>query len=203
MTLLEGSPYKRLVARSDRPLSLKEQQLEAEKLRTSIQERKKETPELRARRIAEWEKGQRKRREPLQEMPDAFDFTLRGEEALNGNMAWVIDGTPKPGYKPRLASAAFFPKVKVRVWVDKRDFQWAKVDLETLDVVSFGGLLFRLSKGSHLVMEQTRVNNEVWLPKLIDVKMSGKLLLFKGYRRRYILTYTDYKKFQADSRVVE
>lgn len=91
----------------------------------------------------------------------------------------------------------------MRVWVDKRDFQWAKVDLETLDVVSFGGLLFRLSKGSHLVMEQTRVNNEVWLPKLIDVKMSGKLLLFKGYRRRYILTYTDYKKFQADSRVVE
>src|SRR6186713_3354330 len=50
VTLLEGSPYKRLVARNDRPLSLKEQQLEAEKLSTSIQERRKETPELRARR---------------------------------------------------------------------------------------------------------------------------------------------------------
>ena len=87
--------------------------------------------------------------------------------------------------------------------MDKRDFQWARVDLETLDTVSFGGLLFRLSKGSRLVMEQTRVNNEVWLPKLIDLYAAARVLLIKGYRRHYILTYTDYKKFQVDSRVVE
>jgi hypothetical protein len=93
--------------------------------------------------------------------------------------------------------------VKVRVWVDKRAGQWARVDLETLDTVSFGGLLFRLSKGSHLIMEQARVNDEVWLPKLIDLHMAARLLLVKGYRRHYVLTYSDYKKFQASSRVVE
>ena len=193
ITLLEGSPYRRLVARDDRPLPPKEQQLEEQKLRRSMEERRKETPEQRARRIADWERGQQKRREPLEELPDAFDFKLAGGETLNGSEAWVIDGTPKPGYKPKLSSAAFFQKVKVRVWVDKRELQWARVDLETLDIVSFGGLLFRVAKGSHLVMEQARVNQEVWLPKLIDLKVAGKLLLIRTYRRRYILTYSDYK----------
>src|SRR6266404_1983996 len=70
ITLPEGSPYRRLVARDDRPLSPKEQQLEEEKLRRSIEERRKETPELRARRIADWERVQQKRREPLAELPD-------------------------------------------------------------------------------------------------------------------------------------
>src|SRR5204862_565784 len=55
ITLLEGSPYRRLVARDDRPLPPKEQQLEEQKLRRSMEERRKETPEQRARRIADWE----------------------------------------------------------------------------------------------------------------------------------------------------
>jgi len=32
-----------------------------------------------------------------------------------------------------------------------------------------------VAKGSHQVMEQARVNQEVWLPKLIDLKVAGKL----------------------------
>src|SRR5206468_1142992 len=115
-----------------------------------------------------WTSSQQKRRDPLVELPEAFDFKLAASEALNGSDAWVIDGTPKPGYKPKRSSAAFFPKVKLRVWVDKRDVQWARVDLETLDTVSFLGLLFRVAKGSHLVMEQARVDSEVWLPTRID-----------------------------------
>src|SRR5437879_2264751 len=90
ITMLEGSPYRRLVARDDRPLPPKEQQLEEQKLRRSMEERRKETPEQRARRIADWERGQQKRREPLEELPDAFDFKLAGGETLNGSEAWVI-----------------------------------------------------------------------------------------------------------------
>ncbi len=45
MTLLEGSPYRRLVARNDQPLSPKEQKKEEDKLRRSIEERRKETAE--------------------------------------------------------------------------------------------------------------------------------------------------------------
>src|SRR5436305_1808016 len=43
VTLLEGSPYRRLVARNDQPLSPKEQQEEQAKLQKSIAERRAET----------------------------------------------------------------------------------------------------------------------------------------------------------------
>ena len=43
VTLLEGSPYKRLVARDDHPLPAEEQKREEERLRWNLDERRKET----------------------------------------------------------------------------------------------------------------------------------------------------------------
>ena len=60
----------------------------------------------------------------------------------------MIEGTPKPGYRPKSASTAFFPKVKLHLWIDKNDYQWVKIDIESLDTISFGGFLLRLAKGS-------------------------------------------------------
>jgi hypothetical protein len=76
VTLLEGSPYRRLVGKDDHPLSPEEERSEEKKLQASIAERRKETPEQRARRIAEWEKKRQREREPLDEIPDGFDFRL-------------------------------------------------------------------------------------------------------------------------------
>ena len=202
ITLQEGSPYRRLIARNDQPLSEKEQKKEEEKRRASDELRRKETPEQRQRRIAEWERRQQQRREPLKELPDAFNFTLVREESLNGGQAYVIDATPKPGYRPKLASASYFPKVKARLWIDKNDYQWIKVEVESLETVSFGGIVVRMAKGSRLVLEQERVNNEVWLPKRVSFSGAFRILLVKGYRGEFNITFRDYKKFQADSRVL-
>ena len=202
VTLLEGSRYRRLVARNDQPLSPKEQKKEEDRLRTSIEERRKETEEQRQRRIADSERKRERQHEPAKEVPDAFDFRLIGEEALASGEAYVIDATPKPDYKPKLASAAYFPKVKARLWIDKNDYQWVKVEAETLDTVSLGGFLIRLAKGGRLTLEQTRVNQEVWLPKSVTVRLSARLALVKGIHAELIMTFSNYKKFQVDSRVV-
>jgi hypothetical protein len=202
VTLLEGSPYRRLVARNDQPLSPKEQKKEEDKLRRSIEQRRKETKEQRERRTAEWERRQERQREPEKEMLDGFDFRLIGEEALESGEVYVIDATPKPGYKPKLPSLAYLPKLKARLWIDKNDYRWAKVEVETLDTISFGGFLVRLAKGGHLILEQARVNQEVWLPKRVTVRLSARLALIKGFHAELIMTFSDYKKFQVDSRVV-
>ena len=60
VTLLEGSPYRRLVARNDQPLPPKEQQQEEEKLQRSIEQRRGEMPEQKERRIADWKRKQQK-----------------------------------------------------------------------------------------------------------------------------------------------
>jgi hypothetical protein len=202
VTLLEGSSYRRLVARNDRPLSSREQQREEDKLRKSIEERRAETAEQRARRIADWERRRQRQREPLKELPDAFDFRLAGEEALASGEVYVLDAMPKPGYKPQTPSAAYFPKVKARLWIDKNDYHWAKVEVETLDTISFGGFLVRLAKGTRLIVEQAHVNQEVWLLNSLTLQASARVALIMNVRREIIVTLSDYKKFQVDSRVV-
>jgi hypothetical protein len=202
VTLLEGSPYRRLVARNDQPLSPKEQQKEEDKLRRSIEDRRKETAVERERRMADWERRRQRQREPLKEFPDAFDFRLIGEEALASGEVYVIDATPKPGYKPKLPSAVYFPMVKARLWIDKNDYHWPKIDVETLDTISFGGFLLRVAKGTRLIIEQAHVNQEVWLNKSVTVRASARVALVKSLHEELIITFSDYKKFQVDSRVV-
>jgi len=202
ITTLEGSGYRRLVARNDKPLPPQEEKQEQARLAASIDERRKETPEQRRHRIAEWEQRRRERREYFQEVPDAFDFKFAGEETLDGVDVWVIDGLPHPGYRPKSRFAAYLPKIKGRVWIAKSDFGMVKVDVETLDTISIGAFLVRVAKGSHLVMSQTHVNDEIWMPKRISLFAGARVLLVKGYRFDAEYSFMEYKKFQTDSRVV-
>ena len=201
ITLLEGSPYKRLVARDDHPLPPEEQQREEERLRFSLEERRKETSEQKERRLTEWQRREQRRREPFHEIPDAFDFLPAVEGQLNGRQVYRIDGTPKPGYKPKSTFAAFLPKVKLRLWIDTHDFQAARIEIEAIDAISFAGFLVKLEKGSRITVEQTRVNDEVWLPRSVSITAEARLLMIKSLNREMEYTFSEYKKFQADSRV--
>jgi hypothetical protein len=202
VTLLEGSPYRRLVAHNDRPLSSKEQGKEQEKLRLSIENRRHETAEQRQQRIADWHRKEEKQHEPLHEIPDAFILRMAPSETVEGRDVYVIDGTPKPGYQPKSKNAFFLPKVKGRFWITKQGYQCVRVEFVTLDTISWGGIVARVAKGTRLHIELTRVNNEVWMLKRILVSGSARVMLIKGYTGELDLTYSDFKKFSVDSRVV-
>jgi hypothetical protein len=202
VTLLEGSPYRRLVAHDGQPLDAKEQRLEEEKLRRSIEERRQETEPQREQRIADWHRKEERQHEPLHEIPDAFSLHFAPAESIEGQEVYVIDGTPKPGYKPKTKNAFFLPKVKGRFWITKQGFQCVKIEFETLDTVAWGGIVARVAKGTHVRVELTHVNGEVWLPKRILVAGSARVMLVKGYTGELDLTYSGFKKFTVDSRVV-
>jgi len=138
----------------------------------------------------------------VREVADAYDFRLVGTESLGGRDAWVIDAEPRPGYEPHLKDAKFLPKFRGRVWIDKDEDQWAKLDIECIDTVSLGLFLARFHKGSRIVIEQTRVNGEVWLPKHVALKVDVRLALLKEYNVEQEQTFRDYKKFRATARIV-
>jgi hypothetical protein len=101
VTLLEGSPYRRLVARNGQPLSAKEQQQEEEKLRKSIDDRRHETAEQRQQRIADWHRKEQKQHEPLHEIPDAFTLRFAPSENIEG---------PNPDTCPNRKPLSSFPR---------------------------------------------------------------------------------------------
>lgn len=192
--MMEGSPYRRLVARDDRPISAEERKAEEEKLRFTLDQRRKESPEARQRRIAEWTRREEKRREPLREVPDAYNFKMAGEETVNGAACWVIEATPKPGYKPKTTTSAVLTALAGRIWISKGDYGWVKTEMEARDTFTMGGFLLRLSKGSRIDIEQTSAGEGVWLPKSVEVKFSARLLLVKGLREDLRFGFSDYRK---------
>ena len=202
VTMLEGSPYRRLVGKDDHPLSPEEERTEQKKLAESIAQRRKETAAERARRIADWEKKREREREPLAEVPDAFDFRIAGDAQIDGRDAWIVEGTPRPGYRARSSLAKLFPKFRGKLWIDKADYQWVKTEAEVIDNISWGLFVARLSKGARLDVQMTRVNDEVWLPKRIEAKASARVALVKKYNIEADTSFSNYRKFQVESRVV-
>ena len=75
-------------------------------------------------------------------------------------------------------------------------------EAETLGTISFGLFLARLAPKSHLSFEQTRVNGEIWLPKRATVTASARLALVKQVSLDQEITFSGYRKFQADSKIV-
>ena len=197
-----GEQVERLVAKDDKPLSDKQAAKEEEKVQKIIDKRKNESEEARKKREEKEAKEREDGRKFVHEIADAYDFKLVGTELVGGRAAWVIDGKPRPGYVPHMKYANFLPKFHGRVWIDKDDLQLAKMDVETLDTVSFGLVLARIHKGTRFIMEQTRVNDEVWLPKQVNYKFNARLALLKGYNVDGEQTYRDYKKFRTSSKIV-
>jgi hypothetical protein len=194
ISFLEGSPYRRLVARNDAPLSAEEQKSEDERMRYAAEQRRKESPAERAKRVGEWERRQRHQREVLPEIPDAFDFKMAGEETVDGEAVYAIDATPKPGYRPRSSSGSYLTKMKARFWIAKRDSAWLRMEAETLDTIAIGGILVRLATGGTVSMEQARVEDGLCLPKRYAIRASARVALVKVVRTDMEYTLGDFRR---------
>lgn len=200
--LLEGSPYRRLAGRDDRPLPPGDEKKEQEKLARSIAERRKENVAQRALRLAEYERRPEWQRDAWHELPDAFDFRLVAEEMRDGNSQYVIQATPRQGYQARSRTAKVLVQLQGKLWIDKQDYHVVKAELEVVDTISVGLFLFRLAKGSRAAFEQTRVNDEVWLPRSVRVFASARLGLLKVLHIEQEVTYSECREFQTGSLVI-
>jgi hypothetical protein len=138
----------------------------------------------------------------VSEVADAYNFHFAGIESLAGRDTYVIDGEPKPGYEPHLKEAKILPKFRFRAWIDKDESQWKKLDIQCIDTVSFGLFLARIHKGSRIILEETRINDEVWLPQHVAVKIDVRLALLKNFNVEDDITFRDYKKFRTNTKIV-
>jgi hypothetical protein len=200
---LYGEQVQRLIQKGDKALDGKDAAKEEEKIQKIIDKRKNESEGDRRKREEKEEKDREEDRKFVREIADAYNFKLVGTETLGGREAWVIEGEPRPGFVPQLKESKYLSKFHGRVWIDKNDLQLAKMDVECLDTVSWGLFLARFHKGSRFMLEQTRVNDEVWLPLHVVAKVDVRLALLKNFDVNLEETYRDYKKFRATARIVD
>jgi hypothetical protein len=196
-----GEEVERLTAKDDKPLAVDDAKKEDEKIQKIIDKRKNESEDDRRKRLEKEEKSRDEDRKFVLEIADAYNFRLVGSEIVDGHDTWVLEGEPRPGYEPKQHDARLLSKFKGRVWIDKAETQWVKLDVTAIDTISFGLVLARIHKGTHAVIELTRVNDEVWLPKRLQLHFDARVALFKSYDEDVEQTYRDYKKFRTDTRI--
>jgi hypothetical protein len=201
--ILDGEPYRRMLERDGKTLSAEEQRKQQEKLDKAVARLDKETPREKQRHSDDYQKSRRQEREFLLELPNAFDLRLEGDQQVDGQDVWVIAGTPNPAYRPKSRDGRALLKIRGKIWIEKAGYEWVRIEAETTETISFGLFLARLNPGAKLVLEQTRVNQEVWLPKREFVSGSGRIGLVKRLAEDQEITWKDYKKFRVESKIVE
>ena len=182
VTIIDGSPYSRLVAVNDQALSPAEQAREAQKLRRVTEKRSRESASQRAKRLAQDQNGRNRIFNLLRSMASAFDFKIQGEGRLEGHDVYVITATPRPGYAPTSRETRVLTGTRGKLWIDKGDYKWVKVEAEVVKPVPFGWFIAKVDPGTSFLVQQSHVPNGPWLPQRVRVEVKAKVLLFpKGY----------------------
>jgi hypothetical protein len=170
---------------------------------------------------------------PLQQLDQSFNLKLLQMQDLDGRKAYLVQADPRPG-KDKTNDARNF---KINVWIDEKDRQIVKVEgkavrsglLSHAEYATFSssqGLSdeeiehskkqlvnssLYYGKGTTIVQEWTKVNDEVWLLRSRNAKGSH-ILVVKGPNRFpsantpmpvvYKTVLSNYKKFRVEHRIL-
>ena len=176
--MIDGSPYNRLLAVNGQPLSSAEQADQESLLRAEIERRQHESSRERGRRIAKYQKEREQDHEMLKNMVAAFDFRLIGEETMDGHDCWVLEATPKRSYRPTSRETKVLTGMRGKLWVDKSQYQWVKVEAEVTHPVGILGLVARVGPGTRFLLEQAPVSGNLWLPSHFSMQVNASAFGF-------------------------
>src|SRR6266853_46073 len=192
-----GEDYSKLIMVDDKPLSEKEQKKEDEKLEKFLAKYRKESEEDRQKRHDKEKKERQEARSYRRDVVNAYDFRIVSEVELEGVDTWVIEATPRQDFKPTQPHADILKKIKGKLWIDKKEYNWVRVEAEATDTISFGLFLFRIHPGSRFNFQQLHLNNEVWLMRRFYINGGARIALFKNEAIEQEDTFSNYRKFSS------
>ena len=127
------------------------------------------------------------------------EFVSPRIERFRERDAVVFDFRVRPGYKPANRQEDLISKLVGVAWIDPADKQVIRLEAKLAEGFKMGGgLLVNLRPGAAFLMEQTRMAEGVWLPRLAQINLSVKVLLFAGGDFNKTIEWTDYKHFGGD-----
>ncbi len=198
-----GEEVRHLVAKAGKPLSGEEKKKEDDRFNKQFEEQTKkhakEEAEL-ARDPKKREKQEAEDEGDLSSLLRAIRFSNPRRERFRGQQAIAVDFGANPDYKPKKTMESIAQKLAGVMWIDEQVHDVARMEAHFSDSAKIaGGVVASLDKGSNMVIEQAKVNGEVWLPVYDELHFSGRFLFFKA-KANQIERYADCKKFHADSK---
>jgi hypothetical protein len=127
------------------------------------------------------------------------EFVSPRRERFRDREAVVFDFRVRPGFKSSNRQENLISKLVGVAWIDPADKQVMRLEARLAEGFKMaGGLLVNLRPGAAFVMEQTRVADGLWLPRMAQINLSVKVLLFGGGDYNQAFEWSDYKHFSGD-----
>ena len=201
LSFYKGYRITRVTEKNGRPLTHRQQQ-EADK---DAEDRVEEIEKI----IAKKEKAELKAGPPreedgrvsIAELLRASNLVNPRRERFRDRNVIVFDFEPNANfdYKNAKSILKFFGKTAGVMWIDEQDKQVARLEAYLADSFKIGGgVLAKLNKGASFVLEQQRVNDEIWLPSVADINLSVRVLLVRGIDVNQKIESYDYRKFTTE-----
>jgi hypothetical protein len=197
VTMLFGTPYRRLIAVNGRKLDSAQEAEEQKKYEQVVAERRNESPDKKSVRIAKYEAERKRDRTMLEQLTAAFDFRLIGEQKLKGRRVYALKATPREGYRPPDRDSQVLTGMEGRLWIDRDTYQWVKVEAHVTHPVRIEGFLAEVEPGTQFELEKTPVTPDIWLASHFSMRSNAKVLLLFHHHTQEDDTFFNYHEGNA------
>lgn len=197
---VEGLPYRRMVEENGKPLTGRAAAKEEQRYEKAVEERKHMSlQEKRGFFHRTFHSGL-----PLPYLTTLFDNRAVGEVVLNARKTLVVESIPLPGAKPANPNEKTALSWKQTTWIDEQDEVPVRMEVVALQNVK------AIQKGLTIRFNWVRLpppagdtqDRAVWLVKSITSQGWMKILLMNR-RVTTDQTWSDFKKFQVDVRLLD
>ncbi len=193
VTQLYGTPYNRLLAVNGKPLSPQSEEQQIEKQKQEAERRRAESPEARRERIEKYEKDRQRDNNMMDQLTQAFSFRIVGATKDRGSKVWVLNATPRPGYKAPNRDAQVLPGMRGKLWIDQTTNQWVHVHATVVQPVSIAGFLAQVEPGTAFDLRKSPVSKGVWMPSHFSMKAQAKVFFMFSHNSQEDDTFWDYQ----------
>lgn len=183
---VKGLPVRRQVARDGRPLDAKAQAKEDASVREKVEK-------IQAGRVAREQPGVR-----LSQVLERYDFRTLSRETHGGRSVLRLEFKPLPG-KRDLERDNVLRALRGRLVVDEADAAVLHAELENSQGIKFAWGLGASLRSLELAMDFRRMEDGVWLPLKLEAAFQGRMLLFKGFRRRQVTSFSNFRRFTTET----
>ena len=130
----------------------------------------------------------------MEQLTKAMDFVFVGEQKLGGYDVYVLKATPRAGYRPPNMDCEVLTGMQGKLWIDKKTFQWVKVQAQVIQPVSIEGFLAEVEPGTRFELEKMPIDDGIWLPRHYAMKANAKVLFLFRHKSQAEETYYGYRK---------
>ena len=184
----------RLLSVNDKPPTPEQRAADDKKLDKILHD-----PEEQRQRRKEQQEDEARAHLMVKALPDAFLYEADGNEVVNGIPTVRMRFKPNPNFDPPARETMVYKGMEGHMWIEPKEERLVKMDANLVEDVTFGwGILGRLNKGGHFIIEQSKIGPGRWETTRMDLDFMGKALLFKTIKIRENETASDFRPIASN-----